>query len=179
MRIVGGVWAGTDLESPGGRVRPTAEEVRAAAMDVLAGALAEARVLDLFAGTGAVGLEMLSRGAASCDFVEDSPSALHALKANVAKFRVRDRTRVFKRDAIPFAARLKPGAYDIVYADPPWGSRKLDRVLETWQAAPFSRILLVEHDPAHVLPLRGRTRRTGPSALTMLTAPASRPPSAP
>jgi 16S rRNA (guanine966-N2)-methyltransferase len=133
--------------------------------------LAGARVLDLFAGTGAVGLEALSRGAASCDFVENHPSALHSLKANVAVLRVRDRTRIFKHDAIPFTERLEPGSYDVAFADPPYGSRKLDRVLSYWAEVPFSTVLLVEHAPDHALPLRGSTRHLGDAAVTVYRAP--------
>ncbi|MFL5580236.1 MAG: RsmD family RNA methyltransferase, partial [Gemmatimonadaceae bacterium] len=120
MRIVAGKWAGRDLTSPNDfRVRPTAEHVRAALLDLLAGDLKDARVLDLFAGTGALGLEALSRGAARADFVEFRPSSLHALRANVVKIRMRDRSRIFKRDAVQFAAALDADAYDIAFVDPP------------------------------------------------------------
>ena len=131
MRIVGGKFAGRDLTSPRDfRVRPTGEHVRVAMLDLLAPDLPNARVLDLFAGTGALGLESISRGAHSADFVEFRPSSLHALRANIALLRLRERTRVFKRDAIPFAEALEADSYDIAFADPPYGSRMLDRVIE-------------------------------------------------
>ena len=153
MRIVAGTFAGRDLVSPSGwRVRPTAEHVRAAVLDFLAADLANARVLDLFAGTGALGLEALSRGARSADFVEIMPDSLRALKANVSVLRLRDRTRVFKHDAILFAAALDGDAYDIAFADPPYGSRKLDRVLESWRARRFAGLLAVEHARTHQVP---------------------------
>jgi 16S rRNA (guanine966-N2)-methyltransferase len=156
MRIVAGRWAGRDLTSPRDfRVRPTAEHVRVAMLDLVADDLKDARVLDLFAGTGALGLEAISRGALSADFVEFRPSSLHALKANIGLFRLRDRTRVFKRDAIPFADALLSESYDVAFADPPYGSRMLDRVIERWQATRFSRVLVVEHASDHALP-RGR-----------------------
>lgn len=170
MRVIAGRWAGRALVSPAGRVRPTAEAVRAACMDLLADDVRGARVLDLFAGTGALGLEALSRGARSCDFVENSPSALHALKANVASLRARARTRIFDRDAIPFVERLPPDAYDVALADPPYGSRKLDRVLRRWLEVPFSGVLVVEHAPDHALPVRGRSRRIDDSMVTLLRA---------
>ena len=158
MRIVGGRFAGRDLTSPRDfRVRPTAEHVRAAVLDLLAPGLADARVLDLFAGTGALGLEALSRGAARCDFVETRPASLHALKANVAALRLRERTRVFNRDALPFAAALPEGAYDLAFVDPPYESRMLDRVIAGWQARPFARVLVAEHARVHPLP-PGRSR---------------------
>src|SRR3954467_8717601 len=81
MRIVGGKFAGWDLTSPNDfRVRPTAELVRGAMLDRLGAAVTNARILDLFAGTGALGLEAISRGAASADFVETRAASLHALK---------------------------------------------------------------------------------------------------
>src|SRR5687767_7245790 len=153
MRIVGGKHAGRDLTSPNDfRVRPTAEHVRAALLDLLTADLKAASVLDLFAGTGALGLEALSRGARSCDFVETRPSSLHALRANIAALRVRDRVRVFKRDALPFAAALGPDAYDVAFADPPYESRMLDRVIDDWNERHFSRVLVVEHAATHDLP---------------------------
>ena len=159
MRIVSGKFAGRDLTSPNDfRVRPTAEHVRAALLDLLASDVKGARVLDLFAGTGALGLEALSRGATSADFVETRPSSLHALRANIATLRVRERVRVFKRDALPFAAALQAEAYDVCFVDPPYGSRMLDRVIEGWQATRFARVLAVEHAHDHELP-RGSTRR--------------------
>jgi 16S rRNA (guanine966-N2)-methyltransferase len=140
-------------------VRPTAEHVRAALLDLLSADVKDARVLDLFAGTGALGLEALSRGARSADFVEFRPASLHALRANVAALRLRDRVRIFKRDALPFAAALDADSYDVAFADPPYGSRMLDRVIESWRAGRFARVLAVEHDRAHELP-RGAVRKT-------------------
>lgn len=159
MRIVKGKFAGRDLTSPNDfRVRPTAEHVREGVLDMLAADLQGARVLDLFAGTGAVGLEAISRGARFADFVETRPSSLHALRANVALLRLREKTRIFKRDALPFAAALEPDRYDIVFADPPYESRMLDRVLASWQERRFSRILALEHAATHELP-RAAARR--------------------
>jgi len=159
LRIVGGKFAGRDLTSPADfRVRPTAEHIRAAVLDSLAADLPNARVLDLFAGTGALGLEALSRGAAKADFVEFRPSSLHALRANVAALRIRDRTRIFKRDAVQFAAALEADAYDIAFVDPPYESRQLDLVIASWKSTGFSRILVAEHASTHDVP-RGTSRR--------------------
>lgn len=168
MRIVGGEFAGRDLTSPqDARVRPTAEHVRAALLDLLGGDVVKARVLDLFAGTGALGLEAISRGARSADFIEFRPDSLHALRANVASLRLRDRTRIFKRDAIPFAAALTADSYDIAFADPPYGSRMLDRVLESWCASHFSRILAVEHARTHDVPAGLHRGVFGETAVTV------------
>jgi 16S rRNA (guanine966-N2)-methyltransferase len=140
------------MSPQGPRVRPTAEHVRAALLDMVGADVLDARVLDLFAGTGALGLEALSRGARSADFVETYPDSLHALRANIATLRLRERTRIFKRDAIPFAAALTENYYDVAFADPPYGSRMLDLVLDSWRVVRFSRILAVEHARTHELP---------------------------
>jgi 16S rRNA (guanine966-N2)-methyltransferase len=160
LRIVGGKFKGRDLTSPNDfRVRPTAEGVRAWLLDQLAADVVGARVLDLFAGTGALGLEAMSRGALTADFVETRPSSLHALKANIALLRMLRRTRVFKRDALPFAGALKADSYDLAFADPPYGSKMLDRVIDSWQKNRFSRVLAVEHAKTHDLP-NGAVRQT-------------------
>jgi 16S rRNA (guanine966-N2)-methyltransferase len=170
MRIVGGKFAGWDLTSPNDfRVRPTAELVRATMLDMLAAYLPKARVIDLFAGTGALGLEAISRGALSADFVENRPASLHALKANVAALRLLKLTRVFKRDAVQFAAALTRGSYDIAFADPPYGSRMLDRVLASWQSSGFSRVFAVEHARDHELPKGAQRREFEESAVTIYT----------
>jgi 16S rRNA (guanine966-N2)-methyltransferase len=173
MRIVAGKWAGRDLTSPNDfRVHPTAERVRAAILDLLAREVKGARVLDLFAGTGALGLEALSRGARSADFVETRPASLHALKANVAALRARNSTRIFKRDALPFAAAITTaGAYDICFCDPPYESRMLDRVVESWQATGFARVFVAEHAAGHSLPGGGRRYDYGDTVVTVYRAP--------
>ncbi|MDQ3555768.1 MAG: RsmD family RNA methyltransferase [Gemmatimonadota bacterium] len=172
MRIVAGRFAGRHLASPADRrVRPTAEAVRDAWLSLLEEELPGARVLDLFAGTGALGLEALSRGARSVDFAETRPSSLHALKANVAALRVRERCRIFKRDALPFAAALEPGSYDVAFADPPYESRMLDRLVEGWLRMPFARILSVEHAVAHPLPRGGERHTWEDTAVTLFRAP--------
>ena len=157
MRIIGGKWAGRHLTSPPDkRVRPTAEHVRQEWLRLMEPKLKGARVLDIFAGTGALGLEAMSRGARSADFVETRPASVHALKANIAALHVRDRTRLFKKDALPFASALEPYAYDIAFADPPYGSRMLDRLIDIWRETPFAAILAVEHAIDHELPEGGK-----------------------
>jgi 16S rRNA (guanine966-N2)-methyltransferase len=180
LRIVGGKWAGRHLTSPADRrVRPTAEHVRDAWLTALEPELKGALLLDLFAGTGALGLEAMSRGAKECDFVETRPASLHALKANVAALHVRERSRIFKRDALPFAAALPAGRYDVAFADPPYESRQLDRLLESWKAVPFARILAVEHALAHELPPGGKRLRFEDTAVTIYRARIPKPRPAP
>ena len=168
MRIVGGTWAGRDLYSPRDfRVRPTAEHVRARWMALLAGDLPGASCIDLFAGTGALGLEALSRGALRCDFVETRPTSLTALKSNVTALKVRDRTRIFRKDALPFAGALPTDAYDVAFVDPPYESRMLDRVIDHWLESGFARVLSVEHARRHVLPRGDVTERFDDTLVTI------------
>lgn len=157
--------------SPAGRVRPTAETVRVAWIERLGDRIVGARVLDLFAGSGALGLEALSRGATQADFVENGRAALHALKANVAARRLRGasgpRARILRLDAIPFVDALEAGAYDVAFADAPYGSKKLDRVVDAWRARRFSPVLGVEHAVGHTLPGGGDTMTFGETAVTI------------
>ena len=91
--------------------------------------------------------------------MEFRPGSLHALSANIAALRLRDRTRVFKRDALPFAGALAADRYDIAFADPPYESRMFDRVIDSWRATGFARLLAVEHAP-HARPAEGADRHT-------------------
>ncbi|MGD0432829.1 MAG: 16S rRNA (guanine(966)-N(2))-methyltransferase RsmD [Acetobacteraceae bacterium] len=134
MRIVAGEWRGRTLTAPPGtETRPTADRVRQALFDMLmhapwAGrsAIEGAAVLDCFAGTGALGLEALSRGAARAVFVERSRPALASLRANIAACRAADRCEVLSADAltVPVGQRA-----DIVFLDPPYGQDLVPRVL--------------------------------------------------
>lgn len=179
MRIVAGLWAGKDLVSPSRRVRATAEEVRDRWCSFIEAHLEGARVLDLFAGSGALGLEALSRGAASADFVESGPVALHALKANVAARRLKPlrpgstptarykAARIFKKDAIPFVNALEEGAYDVAFADPPYGSGKLGLVIGRWKEVRFARILGLEHAADQEVPQGGKRLDFGDTRVTV------------
>jgi len=169
MRILEGKYADRALVSPGGKVRPTPEAVRDRCLDLVGDELCGARLLDLFAGSGAVGLEALSRGARYVDFVENGAAALHALKANVAALRVTKRTRIFKKDVLPWIQRLGPDRYEIAFADPPYGSRKLDRVVARWLEVPFARVLILEHAKDQAVAAKGkRYDFEGPTRLTIL-----------
>src|SRR3954462_2987632 len=120
MRIVAGEYRGRRLLMPKDqRVRPTADRVREAWMSILGESLEGARVLDLFAGSGALGLEALSRGAASATFVELNPPSLRALHENITALGVESDVTVHRGDAMRFAERLPEGAFDFVLADPP------------------------------------------------------------
>src|SRR5574340_997497 len=104
MRIIAGAFKGRRLAPVKGRMRPTAAKVREAVFSILGPALAGLKVLDLFAGTGALGIEALSRGAAAAVFVEDHPESLKVLRRNLADLGLEDRTAV---RALPVTTALK------------------------------------------------------------------------
>jgi 16S rRNA (guanine966-N2)-methyltransferase len=170
MRIVGGELGGRRLVLPKDRrVRPTADRVREAWMSILGDALRQARVLDLYAGSGALGLEALSRGAASADFVELSPPSLSALEANIEALGLVRRATVHRSDALRFAQRLGPGAFDLAFADPPYNRGDAARLAALFRQTPFARILSIEH-PAGQRVDGDDSRRYGDTALTFLRA---------
>ncbi len=139
-------------------------------MSILGSELAHARVLDLFAGSGALGLEALSRGASSVEFVERNAKAVAALEKNIEQLGVAKLTTVRCQDALRFAERLQEGAYDVVFADPPYADGVADRLFALFRAVPFGRILSVEH-PAAAGTLGDETRRYGSTALSFCHAP--------
>src|SRR3954454_18322395 len=140
MRIVAGEFGGRRLAIPkDDRVRPTADRVREAWMSILADTVPGARVLDLFAGSGALGLEALSRGAESATFVELNPPSLRALEQNIAALGVHDAVTVHRGDALRFAERLPSGAFDIVFAVPPFGAAHSMLLIGQFRQHPFGR----------------------------------------
>ena len=119
MRVVAGEFRGRRLAAPrGARTRPTADRVREALFSIL-GEVSGARVLDLYAGSGALGIEALSRGAESAVFVERDPRAVAAIERNLESLGLRQ--TVLKQDAVRFMARGE-GTFDLVFCDPPYDS---------------------------------------------------------
>jgi 16S rRNA (guanine966-N2)-methyltransferase len=171
IRVIAGEFKGRRLKTPDtGKVRPTADRVREAWFSILQRSLRGARVLDLYAGSGALGLEALSRGAVSADFVEVRRASLAALKANIATLKVADRTAVHRADALRFAEQLQPGQYDVVFADPPYDSDAAARLVAQFRVVPFARVLSIEHPAEKPMP-GDDTRRYGDTAVTLVYAP--------
>ena len=139
-------------------------------MSILADAVPGARVLDLYAGSGALGLEALSRGAASATFVELNPPSLKALEANIRALGVGDRATVRRGDALRYAERLPEGAFDLALADPPYARDDAARLVALFRRTPFARILSVEHRADERLD-GDSTREYGDTALTFCHAP--------
>lgn len=167
MRIVAGEWRGRILKAPAdARVRPTADRVREAWMSILQPAIPGARVLDLFAGSGALGLEALSRGAEHCHFVELSARSLDAIRANAATLGAGDRATIVRGDAVRFVSKLDAGAFDIAFVDPPYGLDLARQIVERWQYVPFATTLSIEHSSKERLDGAHDTRKYGDTALS-------------
>jgi 16S rRNA (guanine966-N2)-methyltransferase len=167
MRIVAGRWKGRRLVAPAGTtVRPTADRVREAWMSIVQPWLPAARVLDLFAGSGALGIEAVSRGAASADLVENAAASLRAIADNLAPLDANGAIRVRRADALRFARELTPATYDVAFADPPYDLGLAAQVAEQWLATPFAAVLGVEHRAFERMPEGGETRRYGHTAIT-------------
>jgi 16S rRNA (guanine966-N2)-methyltransferase len=154
MRIVGGRWKGRVLQTPDGRaIRPTSDRLREAIFNVLAhahdDACAGARVIDLFAGTGALGLEALSRGADFALFVEENPSARALIRGNVEALGAGGVTRIFRRDATK-VGDAPPGApFTLAFLDPPYRKGLVTQALDAlarggWLAA--NALIVVEEE---------------------------------
>jgi len=135
MRIVGGTLKGRALATPEHEgLRPTADRVRESVFNILAHGVADfdiggARVIDLFAGTGALGLESLSRGAAYCLFVEESPDARALIRRNVEAFHLQGVTRIFRRDATALGPAGNMEPFSLAFLDPPYGKGLGERAL--------------------------------------------------
>jgi 16S rRNA (guanine966-N2)-methyltransferase len=167
MRIVGGEWRGRTIKAPpGSSVRPTLDRVREAWMSIVQLALPGARVLDLFAGTGALGIEALSRGAESAEFVDSDSRSLTVLRANLESLGATARSTVTRADALAFVESLAPDAYDVVFADPPYATDAGVQLARRWLRSPFSSVIGIEHARSVAMPEGGETRRYGDSRVT-------------
>ncbi len=151
---------------PGDAVRPTTDRVREAWMSIVQPFLPGARVVDLFAGSGALGLEALSRGAQSAEFVESSAKSIAVLRANIALLGAADRATVTRADALAFASALGADVYDLAFADPPYEHGFATSIVERWQSVRFASVLGIEHAAREALPPGGDRRRYGGSAIT-------------
>jgi 16S rRNA (guanine966-N2)-methyltransferase len=142
-------------------------------MSAIAPHLPGARVLDLFAGSGALGLEALSRGASHATFVENGAAAVRILKQNIEDLGVSPEVAEIRTvDAIRFVETLSPLAYDVAFADPPYERGFAAHLARRFAEHPFAEILCIEHGRGEPLPtgVVARERRYGDTVLTFLTA---------
>jgi len=195
LRIGAGEWRGRRITVPPAGVRPTADRVREAWMSIIHAHLDGARVLDLCAGSGALGLEALSRGAAHCDFVENDPKVVSVLQRNIAALGAEARSTVHRAEATRFIRQLvgmepdasippsppgtpvsRPPTYHVAFADPPYHLALAESLASLWLKSPFAAIFGVEHEATRTLPAPaggpGPDRRSyGDTAITIYRRP--------
>ena len=165
MRVISGSARGRRLkELPGMDTRPTTDRVKEGLFNVIQFDILGRRVLDLFAGTGQLGIECLSRGAASCDFVDSSPAAMKIVRDNVTACRLADKATFHQKDFSAFLNSVK-GKYDLIFLDPPYASGNLEKALEKVAAIDIvsgNGIIVCESPVEHTLPeLPGHYEKTG------------------
>jgi 16S rRNA (guanine(966)-N(2))-methyltransferase RsmD len=133
MRIIAGAFRGRLLHAPKGkRIRPTIDKVRESIFNIIAAEVADAKVLDLFAGTGAMGLEALSRGAQFCCFVDQGDEAVRLIRENVQLCGAQERSRIISGSAASAIRRLgsENEQFDIIFLDPPYGKGFIEKNLQ-------------------------------------------------
>lgn len=177
MRVIAGTARGRPLVVPrGNATRPIADRVKETLFAILGGRVVDALVLDLYAGSGAVGIEALSRGATHCDFVEHDRRAVAAVRENLERAGVADRGSVHAVDVGRFLGGSAGDRFDLVFLDPPYAEHAILAPLEQLVAllAPGGVVVVKHHwrtpipEPSGLLPWR--ERRFGETALTFLAA---------
>lgn len=134
MRIIAGICKGKNLKSlPGSETRPTSNKVKGSIFDVLSNNIKDKKMLDLFGGTGSVGIEALSRGCSQVTFVEKNQQAMKIIKENVAKCGFTDQASYYNLDAFKAIQLLgkKKTSFDLVYLDPPYNFENTEILLES------------------------------------------------
>ena len=135
-------------------------------MSIIHPSLPGARVLDLFAGSGALGLEAVSRGAAHADLVERAAPSLRAMSTNIEILGAAEQVTVHRVDAMRFISALRPHDYDVSFADPPYDLGLATAIAEAWLATPFAALIGIEHRIHECLPPGGDTRKYGGTGIT-------------
>ena len=175
MRVVSGSARGCKLQPvPGMNTRPTTDRVKENVFNLIQDHIREARVLDLFAGTGQLGIEALSRGAKRCDFVEHDKTAYNIVYKNTQTARVADRAALHCAEADRFLSQAAKQGYDLIFLDPPYGGETLENALlqiETFDILSENGIIICESAVgdrfAHGFEIV-RERRYGATMITVL-----------
>ena len=130
MRVISGSLRGLKLDAPDGMsTRPTTDRVKESMFNIIQGYLPRKAVLDLFGGSGALGIEALSRGCSSCVFVDTDASAIKVIKNNISKARLDDKSVILKEDVFEFLRKCT-SSFDIVFLDPPYNKGLIKKVLD-------------------------------------------------
>lgn len=176
MRVISGTARGKKLTPvPGMDTRPTTDRVKESVFNIIQNHVRAAHVLDLFAGTGQMGIEALSRGAAHCDFVDHDKAAQSVIRKNVDAARVSEHARVAGGDFGSFVAGCKKGAYDLIFLDPPYGGKLLGdalRAIERFDILSRTGIIVCESsvdDHVETNFALGRTYRYGTIQIMILS----------
>lgn len=144
MRVVAGTARSLILKTIEGLdTRPTTDRIKETLFNMLSGYVPDAEFLDLFAGSGGIGIEALSRGAKKCTFVEQNPKAVACIKDNLTHTKLMDRAKVLKCDAISFAAGIDKVDYDVIFMDPPYEKGLEKSVLMSLATKTFSEDTLI------------------------------------
>ncbi|MDR7865389.1 MAG: 16S rRNA (guanine(966)-N(2))-methyltransferase RsmD [Sporomusaceae bacterium] len=180
MRIITGTAKGLKLKTPRGQdVRPTTDRVKESLFAILADRVAGAAVADLFAGTGNLGLEALSRGAAAAVFVDASPASIALIRDNAAKARLAERAEIHRKDALAAVGHFARSGrtFDLIFCDPPYNKGLAAAIIEKLDAGNILRpggVAIIEHSRHEPLPAGlvnltvSRTERYGETLLTFL-----------
>lgn len=132
MRIISGKYKGQVLNSfSASHIRPTTDRVKESLFNILQSQIPQSRVLDLFSGTGNLGIESLSRGAASVTFVESHPQSLSIIRKNIEKLKVSEPYDIISKDVISFLKNPPAQQMDVIFADPPFTKAMADEVMQT------------------------------------------------
>jgi 16S rRNA (guanine966-N2)-methyltransferase len=187
MRIIAGSHRGRRLSGPrGGSLRPTSDKVREALFSILGARVAGGRFLDLYAGTGAVGIEALSRGASCVTFVESDPNAVQIMRKNLTTCGLLDQAEVRVALTRTFLRQRQwwHGPYDVVFADPPYADREAATlVLDSWDEALLTpeAVMIIEQDSRAEAPVTTAQARLlrryeyGDTALLVFGSASDRP----
>lgn len=177
MRVIAGEFRGRRLHSPkGDKIRPTIDRVREAVFSIIAPEIPGASVLDLFAGTGAMGLEALSRGAARCVFVDQSDDAVRLIRENAALCKALEKVRII-REAIPSGIRRlasEKESFHLIFMDPPYGQGHIEKTLGILDAVAGQEALVIaeshvkDESPTHLTAWsKDRERRYGDTLISI------------
>lgn len=173
MRVISGTARGLHLTPVSGLdTRPTTDRVKESLFNIIQMRVRGATVLDLFAGTGQLGIEALSRGAFSCDFVERERAAFAVLQKNITAARVGERAQLHHTDAAKFAAQAKKKHYDMIFLDPPYGGKILEKALfdiETFDILSSDGIIICESAVGDVFRSGWETVRAYRYGATLIT----------
>jgi 16S rRNA (guanine966-N2)-methyltransferase len=170
LRICGGTYRSIRLECPSSRVRPTTDRVKEAIFSVLIHDLNDAMVLDLFAGSGSLGIEAISRGAAQVTFIEQAKECVEVIEKNLKIIDAREKGIIIKADARMFIKKCKTH-FDLIFMDPPYHKGLATKLApHVYSFLKVGGILVIEHSPREEIPLKAwKMKRYGDTTISYFT----------